>query len=99
MRTLGLDDWYVITAVGTGAAGGMATCLNIGNYPADNNYEVCISASGSTDPTMCATATGSGGPSACVAVAGNPDAGTFYISVHKVSGSRTLNQYALFVEH
>ncbi len=99
MRTLGRDDWFVITAVGAGTSGGMATCLNIANYPADDNYQVCISANGSTDPQTCATATGGGGASACVMAPGSPDAGTFYISVHKISGTRTLNQYALFVEH
>ena len=99
MRTLGRDDWFVITAVGAGTSGGMATCLNIANYPADDQYQVCISADGSMDPLTCAIATGGGGASACVMAPGSHDAGTFYISVHKMSGTRSLNQYALFVEH
>ena len=99
MRTLGLDDWYVVTATGTGTPNHMSTCLNIGNYPADDNYQVCISANGSTMPTTCATAIGGGGASACVLAPANPDAGTFYIYIHKISGTRTLNQYALYLEH
>ena len=98
MRTLGRDDWYVITATGTGTPNHMGTCLGIPSYPADNIYEVCISANGSTMPTMCGTTTG-GGASACVTAPGNPDAGTFYISVHKMSGTRTPLNYYLYVEH
>jgi hypothetical protein len=99
MRIDGLPDWYVVTATGAGAAGPMTACLNIGNYPANCNYMVCISAAGSMSPLTCGQATGSGGASACVIPPGNPDAGTFYISVQKLAGTPTQLGYALYLAH
>ncbi len=98
-RTLGREDWFRVIAVGAGTANKMKACLNIGNYPADNTYEVCISDAGSAVPSTCGQATGGGGASACVNPPAMPDSGTFFVRIRKISGTRTTNKYALYLEH
>ncbi len=98
-RPLGRDDWFQVIATGVGSGATMTACLNIGNYPADNFYEVCISDAGSMTPTTCGVATGGGGASACVLPSGNPNDGVFYVRIRRMAGTRTTNGYALYLEH
>ncbi len=98
-RPLGREDWYRVTATGNGSPNNNVTaCLGITNYPADNQYEVCIGENNSTSPTTCMTATG-GASSVCVAPAAATSTGTFYVRIRKVAGTNTANQYALFLVH
>jgi hypothetical protein len=100
-RPLGLVDWWVITAAGTGTSNPMTACLSISNFdwPTDNLYEVCIApTSGSMTPTICKTAMPRVG-GVCVSPTGNPDSGTFYITVTKTAGSPTALGYGLYLEH
>jgi hypothetical protein len=100
-RPLGLIDWWVITAIGTGTSNPMTACLSISNFdwPTDNTYEICMApTSGSMTPTLCATAMPRVG-GVCVSPTGNPDAGTFYLTVAKTAGSPTALGYAIYLEH
>ena len=98
MRMVGREDWYKVVAVGNGAPGQMTACLGITNYPADNQFEVCIGNDGSTTPTTCKTAQG-GGTSQCVAPPTAADSGTFYVKLRKIAGTNTANKYALYLAH
>jgi hypothetical protein len=97
-RVVGREDWYAVTAVGAGTSGMMLACLGIVNYPADNQYEVCIGNAGSMTPTTCMTVTG-GSASKCVAPPTAADTGTFYIRISKLAGTNTPYGYALFLSH
>jgi hypothetical protein len=102
LRPLGRDDYWAVTAVGVGDPNsGMAACLGITNYPADNQYQVCISDIGSTtfSPAGCGVAMG-GQSSQCVTPPAMTDAGgPYYVRVHKVAGTNTPLEYALFLTH
>jgi hypothetical protein len=106
-RPLGLPDWYKVNAVGPGASGtGMVACLGITGLPADNRFEVCISALNmqTFEPASCATAYGGppemGTGSVCVTPPGATDEGMYYyVRVQKLAGSHTANRYALFLKH
>ncbi len=103
-RALGREDWYVVTASGAAAGGGMTACLSAGNFPSDNVLEVCITQSGSTtfDAPGCKTYTvANDAGSSCVnpnGMAGN-DLGTFYVRVRRTAGTSNANQYALYLRH
>ncbi len=100
-RVLGRDDWYKVTAVGAGdAASGMTACLGITNFPADDQFQLCISDSGQAvfGAAGCKLVAG-GAASVCVPPPALTDAGTYYVRVHKMAGSNTANQYALFLQH
>lgn len=101
-RPLGREDWYAVTAVGTGVDGGMLACLGITNFPADNRFEVCISNPGLEDfpQTSCTTVAGMG-ESACVSPPNEGDAGgPYFVRVQKTQGDTwTSNGYALFLQH
>ena len=96
-RPLGREDWFEVTATGNGGPNNVGACLNIGNYPTNNQYEVCISNNGSTSPTTCMTAQG-GGASACVSPPAT-SAGVFFVRVKKIAGTNTVNGYALYLVH
>lgn len=106
-RPLGLPDWYRIDAQGAGAAGtGMIACLGITGLPADNRFEVCISALNvqTFDAASCAEARGGppemGTGSVCVTPPGATDMGSsYFVRVQKLAGSHTANSYALFLKH
>ena len=98
MRPLGREDWYKVVAVGTGGPNQVAACLGITNYPADNQYQICIGNDGDFNPNTCMTATG-GGASTCVSPPTAADSGTFYVKLSKLAGTNTANQYALYVRH
>jgi hypothetical protein len=103
-RQFGREDWYVVTASGANAGGGMTACLSAVNFPADNELEVCITQNGSTtiDAAGCKTySVAADAGSACV----NPDnmstieTGTFYVRVRRTAGTSNANQYALYLRH
>jgi hypothetical protein len=96
-RPLGREDWYEVTATGAGGPNNVGACLGITNFPADNQYEVCISNNGSANPTTCMTVQGSG-PSACVAPPAT-SSGVFFVKVRKIAGMNTMNDYALYLVH
>ncbi len=103
MRPNGLDDWYQLAVTGTGASDrGVGACLGITNFPADNTFEVCLSAKGATTfvPAGCMQVTG-GASSVCVQQSNSTDGtGTYYVRVRRVSGATyTANQYALYLNH
>jgi hypothetical protein len=98
-RQQGREDWYKLVATGAGGPNQVGACLGITNYPADNQYELCIGNDGVMTPTTCLSVQG-GAASVCVAPPTAADAGTFYIKVRKLAGSTTTtNKYALFVQH
>lgn len=101
-RPNGRDDWYAVTANGAGNANvGMKACLGIVSHPADNLFEVCISAANVAvfDPNSCLTVAGAKSP-VCVTPPGQPDAGgPYYVRVRKLQGTPTINSYALFLQH
>jgi len=98
-RPMGREDWYKVTAVGTGTPNKVGTCLGISNFPADNQFEVCVGNDGDTNPATCMTATG-GGASACVHPPTATDSGVFYVKVRKTAGTtNSPNKYALYLEH
>jgi hypothetical protein len=106
-RPLGVADWYKVNAVGAGAAGtGMIACLGITGLPADNRFEVCVSALNmqTFETASCAVAVGGppemGNGSVCVTPPGATDAGMYYyVRVQKLAGSHSANSYALFLKH
>jgi hypothetical protein len=96
-RPLGREDWFKVTANGAGSPNNVGACLGITNFPTDNQYEICISNSGSSNPTTCMTAQG-GGTSACVSPPAT-STGVFYLKVRKIAGMNTSNDYALYLVH
>ncbi len=103
-RALGREDWFVVTASGAAAGGGMTACLSAGNFPSDNVLEVCITQNGSTtfDAPGCKTYTvANDAGSSCVNPNGmaSNDLGTFYVRVRRTAGTSNANQYALYLRH
>ncbi len=107
MRPLGREDWYKVTAVGTGTTDGtgMVACLSAANFPSDDELEVCITQNGMTTFDACkalvVAAGDAGGGSQCVYPGGmmNVDSGVFYVRVRRTKGSSNANEYALFLRH
>jgi hypothetical protein len=102
-RPFGRDDYYKVTATGTGSPSNtMTACLSITNFPADNTFEVCIKADGAASfaPASCKSVNPqSQSADRCVTPPGNPDIGTFFVRVRKTAGSNTANKYALYLVH
>lgn len=98
-RPNGRVDWYAVT---NPDAASVKACLTISNFPTDDQFQVCITNNNikNIDPAACKTITSStSGANACVTpsqtVVKN---GTYYVQVQKMSGTNTLNGYALFVQ-
>src|SRR5262249_11565219 len=95
--------WYRVTAQGAGQGSNtMSACLTIVGFPADNTFEVCISATdGQTPPTVCKSITPqTNGAAACVQPNGAPDTGNaFYVRVRKTGGSTRANRHAGYLRH
>lgn len=103
-RPLGREDWYKVTAVGTGTTDGtgMVACLSAVNFPSDDELEVCITQNGMTTFDACkALVVAAGGGSQCVSPGNvmNVDSGVFYVRVRRTKGSSNANGYALFLRH
>ncbi len=99
-RPNGREDWYQLTVTGGGSANnGVTACLGITNFPADNMFEVCLSASAIFQNADCLPVMGAA-PSVCKALAQAADeSGTYYARVRRLSGTWSALQYALFLEH
>jgi hypothetical protein len=101
-RPYGRADWYHVTAEGAGTPNHMTACLGITNFPNDDTFEICLSDSGAdggaqTFPASSCKQVHGGTTSECVGLA--TDAGVYYVRVKKLSGSNTVNGYALYLEH
>jgi hypothetical protein len=98
-RPNGRVDWYAVT---NPDAASISACLTISNFPTDDQFQVCITNNGNKniDPSACKTITSSSaGASACVSPSMTATKnGTYYVQVQKMSGSNTLNGYALFIQ-
>jgi hypothetical protein len=98
-RPNGRQDWYAVT---NPDAASITACLTISNFPTDDVFQVCITNNGNKnlDPTTCKTVTSvSTGTAACVSPSQpTPKNGTYYVLVQKMSGTNTLDGYALFVQ-
>jgi hypothetical protein len=106
MRTNGREDWFKLMITGQGATDrGPTACLGITSFPADNVFEVCLSAKGAASflPAGCKTMVKPASTSAerCVQQpdGGAGETGTYYARVRRVSGTWSANDYALFLEH
>lgn len=102
-RPLGREDWYVITS----PTSTPAACLTIAGFPADDQFEVCITNydTKSIEPAQCKTVdlTASGAcptdsTKCCVAPASTHSASNYWVRVRKLAGANTANGYALFLE-
>jgi hypothetical protein len=105
MRTNGREDWFKLMVTGGGSSNrGVTACLGITSFPADDVFEVCLSAKGAVSflPAGCKSAVTAASSSTdrCVQQAMAADeTGVYYARVRRVSGTWTANEYALFLEH
>ncbi|MEO8876210.1 MAG: hypothetical protein ABI461_11530 [Polyangiaceae bacterium] len=94
-RPLGREDWYTLS----NPHGRLKVCLTIANFPADNQFEVCVTNLGNKniEVSQCKTITPTSGSNDCVQPAASTN-GTYWARVRKLAGSNSLNGYALFVQ-
>jgi hypothetical protein len=102
-RPDGREDWFKVVVTGAGASDrGVDACLGITSFPADNTFEVCLSANGLSSflPAGCKQAVGMGA-SVCVQQPMAADeSGIYFARVRRVSGATySANKYALYLDH
>jgi hypothetical protein len=81
---------------------GVGVCLGITNFPADNQYQLCLSDQGDATllPVGCKPVPGGTSASVCIShAASTTEAGIYYVRVQKLAGTNVALDYALFIQH